>query len=903
MTPRPSPFAVAALATLLGLLRPLSVAAQTPPIGPVVPAWQPNGVVNALLLDGSTLYVGGSFDQVGPRTGTFAAIDAADASAVTSGAEISFAIDVVAADGLGGWFAAGRNRNPSPPNPPGPVILHILQNGQRDPAWTPPTLDPFADGGNVVAMAVDAGRLFIGGTFSSVNGAQRWGVAALDASSGALLPWNAQLTRGAPGGQLPIVSRLTVAAGRVYVAGQFDAAGGIARNRMAILDPSTAAPLPGTLPAALTDASIEQIAVSATRVYLQGRCRDAERVICAYDLDLMPVPGWTFPPSSGPIAASASAVYSSEVTGGLPFQRRRLTKHDPNTGAIVAWNAPELGGQFAATTEPSVMQVFGDRLYVGGNFTDVNGEARLRVAAVDATSGVLQPWAPLVGGQVLGLAATTSSIAIGGTFPSIGGVARRNLVAIDLRTGRPGPPTPMIELDVRAMLKLGTAVVIGGYRSPFSAGGDLTAFSTTTGALIPWSLSSNGWVGALATDGRRVYVGGFFSALSGTPRSHLAAIDIGTGAITPWNPSPDGPVTTLAVSGGALYAAGSFTTLTGYGRMGVAAFATASDDVLSFDPRLAAADLIRGFAFHDNRVLLVGEPNGINRGGFRWVDRISGTTLALSSATPLGFRAESSAQANGTVYAVRRIEGTTGLASVDVASGRTELWDSRIGLGGAVVAATADFVAVGGGFGSFGLGPISETLKVFQAPPAGTPERMTASVVNSTVTLGWQAGPPPAATTYQVEAGTTFGATDVGVFAVGLATRVSGTLPAGTYYTRVRGVGTTGPGAASSEVIVTVPSTSTPPNAPGTLNASVVPSGFASGTVTLRWGAASGNATTYVIEAGTASGITNIGALPTGSLDTAFTTTAPAGTYFVRVRAANGFGVSPPSNEVTVVVP
>ena len=108
----------------------------------------------------------------------------------------------------------------------------------------------------------------------------------------------------------------------------------------------------------------------------------------------------------------------------------------------------------------------------------------------------------------------------------------------------------------------------------------------------------------------------------------------------------------------------------------------------------------------------------------------------------------------------------------------------------------------------------------------------------------------------------------------------------------------TAPGAASSEVIATVPPTSTPPAAPGTLAASV-----SGGVVTLSWGAAAGNATSYVIEAGTAAGLTNIGALPTGNLDTSWSVPAPAGTYFVRVRAANAFGLSPATNEVTVVVP
>jgi hypothetical protein len=111
-------------------------------------------------------------------------------------------------------------------------------------------------------------------------------------------------------------------------------------------------------------------------------------------------------------------------------------------------------------------------------------------------------------------------------------------------------------------------------------------------------------------------------------------------------------------------------------------------------------------------------------------------------------------------------------------------------------------------------------------------------------------------------------------------------------------VNANGPGAASSEAILTVPATATPPAAPGVLSATV-----AGGVVTLRWGAASGNATTYVVEAGTASDTSNLGALATGHLDTTWATPAPPGVYFVRVRAANAFGIGPASNEVTVIVP
>ena len=210
------------------------------------------------------------------------------------------------------------------------------------------------------------------------------------------------------------------------------------------------------------------------------------------------------------------------------------------------------------------------------------------------------------------------------------------------------------------------------------------------------------------------------------------------------------------------------------------------------------------------------------------------------------------------------------------------------------IAVNGDYIAVGSGLRFF---QPFQNLVVYAAPHVSAPQQIQSTVTGNTVTLGWQPGAGPI-TAYLVEAGTTAGGTNVGVFNVGLSTRVAGALAPGTYYIRVRGVGANGPGGASSEVIATVPPTSTAPVAPGALSAAV-----SHGVVTLTWDAAAGNATSYVIEAGTAAGLTNIGALPTGTLDTTWSVPAPSGTYFVRVRAANAFGLSPATNEVTVVVP
>lgn len=72
--------------------------------------------------------------------------------------------------------------------------------------------------------------------------------------------------------------------------------------------------------------------------------------------------------------------------------------------------------------------------------------------------------------------------------------------------------------------------------------------------------------------------------------------------------------------------------------------------------------------------------------------------------------------------------------------------------------------------------------------------------------------------------------------------------------------------------------------------------------VVLIWATASGDPTTYVIEAGSSSGLSNLANFATGSTATSFSGTAPDGTYYVRVLARNAAGTSPPSNEVIVTV-
>jgi hypothetical protein len=84
---------------------------------------------------------------------------------------------------------------------------------------------------------------------------------------------------------------------------------------------------------------------------------------------------------------------------------------------------------------------------------------------------------------------------------------------------------------------------------------------------------------------------------------------------------------------------------------------------------------------------------------------------------------------------------------------------------------------------------------------------------------------------------------------------------------------------------------------PSNLQASV-----AGNVLTLSWQAPSALVVRYQIEAGTASGLSDIATVPVGATTTSLSVAVPNATYFIRVRALYRSGLSAPSNEVVVTV-
>lgn len=243
--------------------------------------------------------------------------------------------------------------------------------------------------------------------------------------------------------------------------------------------------------------------------------------------------------------------------------------------AIPSWRFPVPSWPPAIAEEGRVDDLVrvGDTVFIGGNFTRVadhagHTAARSYLAAVDARTGALRGFAPVIDGRVYALAASPDGATLfaGGTFTQVNGASRRRLVAFDVATGQVSSALGDLALNgvVRAIASNGPELFVGGAFT--SAGGaararlaKLVRGSGGAFALAPWSPSvSGGDVRDIVLDGasNRALVAGWFTAIAGqSAQKHLAAVDQDSGGVRPWSSHPGSPVLDIALDGGSLYAA------------------------------------------------------------------------------------------------------------------------------------------------------------------------------------------------------------------------------------------------------------------------------------------------------------------------------------------------------------
>ncbi|MCJ0904455.1 LamG-like jellyroll fold domain-containing protein [Rhodococcus sp. ARC_M6] len=270
-------------------------------------------------------------------------------------------------------------------------------------------------------------------------------------------------------------------------------------------------------------------------------------------------------------AACVSGVTALAVVGSLTVGTATAdtVPVDPSTPATVS-SDPLPTVQVDGVVWAQI--VVGNTVYVTGKFANArpagaepgtNLIPRSNALAYDLETGELKPWAPTLNGQGRALEASTDgkTVLVGGDFTNVGGVKRYRLAALDADSGAVKPMmTAALDAGVRALEVRGDTLFVGGIFN--SVGGQarqrLAAFDVGTGAVLPWAPSANAEVLAITAPpgSNKVVVGGRFTTLNGATNVGVGSLDaISAAAIS----FPTNTVVTNSGSNSAIYSLSSDT--------------------------------------------------------------------------------------------------------------------------------------------------------------------------------------------------------------------------------------------------------------------------------------------------------------------------------------------------------
>lgn len=502
----------------------------------------PGNVVSAMeYAPDGTLYLGGDFTYMGPPTGGHG---------------------IISNDGTGDGMA----------------------DGTMEGAY--PYVDGYVDA--TVAAGDGSGDFFIGGSFSSVGGVARSNLARINADGTLDSAWSCD-TNGT-------VSALAVSAGFLYVGGDFTTIGVRSYQRLARVEVATGAT--SLFWAPNPNGRVRAIAVSGTNVYIGGSFTNVDSternyLACVSTLGGLStfgrVTSWNPDANDAVYALAVDATYlfaGGDFTTIGATSLSRIAKFTLSTGAVVStWN-PVVNARvrtIAINTSSTEGPV--NRLFLGGDFTTVDGLAREGAAAVYYTTGEIHTgWLPNPTGNVFSIVVGTDDfVYVGGAFSEISGQASQKRLArytndSSLMSDTMWNPVPLGGY-VACIAVSGTNVSVGG--SIYSVGAhrrNRIAALDSTGKLKSWypTGGADAKVNAIRMSGTgKLYVGGAFTTIGTVNRNRLAELNPSTAAVESFNPNASAVVYAITTDGTNVYVGGDFATVGGQTRSRIAALTTA----------------------------------------------------------------------------------------------------------------------------------------------------------------------------------------------------------------------------------------------------------------------------------------------------------------------------------------
>ncbi len=438
---------------------------------------------------------------------------------------------------FGGWFTSiqGIARH---------GIARVNANGTLDLSFDPGAgvgSFMFRHDGVYTLIVQPDGKVLLGGSFSSIDGTMRNGIAQLN-PDGTLDP---DYSPGL-GVTSPVFALALQPDGSVLLGGAFSSVNGVARNRVARLRADGTLDLafnPGTeiLPVASYDSGVNVVnailLLPDGKILLGGQFSfvvDGVRHQSLMRLNADGTLDSTFEPDIGYSIVAALALQPDGkvlVGGTVAFQSNgtsfygfvRLDSHGSLDPAFVpgAGTGDSYGKVLALAVQPD------GKVLLGGFFQSINGTPRNNLARLNGDGSLDTAFDPSVGySSVRGLALQPDGkILLGGSFSSVNGVPRYFVARLDSDGALDTAFCPLCYYgeDVAALVvQPDGKIVLGGLGRDGIARLNLDG---TFDASYESSIGSGDRVNALALqpDGK-IILGGHFTVVDGAPRASMARL-------------------------------------------------------------------------------------------------------------------------------------------------------------------------------------------------------------------------------------------------------------------------------------------------------------------------------------------------------------------------------------------
>ncbi len=606
-----------------------------------------DGSVNAMVLDGTDIYIGGFFSHYNntaleniARINEDGSLDAGfNPGTGFNNTVFSLALDgtdIYAGGGFTSYNGTARNR-----------IARLNTNGTLDNGFA-----PSGSGLNstVNSVILDGTDVYVGGNFTSFNGTDRNYIARLD-TDGTLD------TDFDPGtGFDSFVGDLLLTGSDVYVSGAFNSFNGTDRKYIArvhsdgSIDDSFE-----TTGTGLQDIPTAMALVNGADLFVVGAFTSYDGFIRHGFLRLFSsgaLRGGFVPTGSGldgTVSTVSIDVDGNVVVGGdfLGHFGQGFSEIGTSEKVTVVLRQPDgkmlVGGDFTTYNNtfatriarlnadgtldgdfnPGIgfnfkvraLALAGTDIYVGGDFTTFNGGTENHIvrlhsdgtldAAFDASDGF--------DGSVTALAFDGTDVYAGGSFSSYGvssrpGIARLN----DDGTIDDGfNPGTGFDDNVESLMFDGTSLLVGGNFTSYNgtARNKLVRLNTD-GTLTPGfdiGTGFNGGVSSIALDGTDIYTGGFFTSFNGTSRNRIARLNTDGSLDSDFAPSSgaNGNIYSVITDGNGVYVGGTFTSFNGTTRNRIASVNADGSLDTGFNPGTASNNSVLALAF-DVTDLVVG---------------------------------------------------------------------------------------------------------------------------------------------------------------------------------------------------------------------------------------------------------------------------------------------------------